>query len=101
MLDRPGRMQSKRKVCRPTLLFDWPRFFPPACGPGCRARPCPRPPPPRCTLLRSRSVLRQEGGHVMCVGVGGSGRQSLARLAAFTCGMEVVQVGQRPGEVRV
>ncbi|GFR46074.1 hypothetical protein Agub_g7539 [Astrephomene gubernaculifera] len=43
-------------------------------------------------VTRIARVLRQEGGHVLCVGVGGSGRQSLARLAAFTCGMDVFQV---------
>ena len=43
-------------------------------------------------VSRAARVLRQEGGHMLCVGVGGSGRQSLSRLAAFICGMETFQV---------
>ncbi len=43
-------------------------------------------------VSRIARVLRQDGGHLLCAGVGGSGRQSLARLAGFISGMEVFQV---------
>lgn len=44
-------------------------------------------------VSRVARVLRQEGGHMLSVGVGGSGRQSLARLGAFISGMDTFQVG--------
>lgn len=43
-------------------------------------------------LTRVHRGLRMERGHVMLVGVGGSGKASITRLAAFTAGCEVFTI---------
>lgn len=43
-------------------------------------------------LTRIHRVIRMDQGNTLLVGVGGSGRQSLARLAAFAAGCEVFEI---------
>lgn len=43
-------------------------------------------------VARVSRVLQQAGGHAMLIGVGGSGKQSLAKLAVYMAGLTPVSI---------
>lgn len=43
-------------------------------------------------ICRIARIISRPGGNALLVGVGGSGKQSMSRLAAFLCGYEVKQL---------
>lgn len=48
-------------------------------------------------LIRAHRTLRLHRGHILVIGIGGSGKKSVVKLASFAAGFQIFEIGLSRG----